>query len=162
MTSSPDHAVPTDRIERSIAIAAPVERVWSIVSEPGWWINEGTLRPHRIVDAGDGVVVVHDQTHGAFRIRTERLDPPRYAAFRWLGREDEKGAGTLTEFWVEDADGGVTLRVVESGLENVPESEREAYLRDNAHGWETELTAAQTAAQPATQAASQTAGQQEP
>jgi hypothetical protein len=39
----------------------------------------------------------------------------------------------------------VTLRVVESGLENVPEGEREAYLRDNTQGWETELAAARTA-----------------
>ena len=41
----------------------------------------------------------------------------------------------------------MTLRVVESGLENVPESEREAYLRDNTQGWETELAAARTTAQ---------------
>ena len=41
----------------------------------------------------------------------------------------------------------MTLRVVESGLENVPESEREAYLRENIQGWETELAAARTAAE---------------
>ena len=150
MATSENDTIGTVRIERSIAIAATPERVWQIVSEPGWWINGGTIRPHRIEDAGDGTSIVHDEEHGAFRIRTERLDPPRYAAFRWLGRADEKGAGTLTEFWVEDAgDGtdGVTLRVVESGLENVPESEREAYLRDNTQGWETELAAARTAAE---------------
>jgi uncharacterized protein YndB with AHSA1/START domain len=137
----------TDRIERSITIAATPERVWQIVSEPGWWINGGTIRPHRIEDAGDGTSIVHDEEHGAFHIRTERLDPPRYAAFRWLGRADEKGAGTLTEFWVEEAAEGVTLRVIESGLENVPESERAEYLRANTQGWETELGAARTAAQ---------------
>jgi uncharacterized protein YndB with AHSA1/START domain len=151
MATSENDTVGTVRIERSIAIAATPERVWQIVSEPGWWINDGTIRPHRIEDAGDGTSIVHDEEHGAFRIRTERLDPPRCAAFRWLGRADEKGAGTLTEFWVEDADEGVgdvadvTLRVVESGLENVPEGEREAYLRDNTQGWETELAAARTA-----------------
>ena len=137
----------TDRIERSITIAATPERVWQIVSEPGWWINGGTIRPHRIEDAGDGTSIVHDEEHGAFHIRTERLDPPRYAAFRWLGRADEKGAGTLTEFWVEEAAEGVTLRVIESGLENVPQSERSEYLRDNTQGWETELGAARTAAE---------------
>ena len=137
----------TDRIERSITIAATPERVWQIVSEPGWWINGGTIRPHRIEDAGDGTSIVHDEEHGAFQIRTERLDPPRYAAFRWLGRADEKGAGTLTEFWVEEAAEGVTLRVIESGLENVPESERAEYLRANTQGWETELGAARTAAE---------------
>ena len=137
----------TDRIERSITIAATPERVWQIVSEPGWWINGGTIRPHRIEDAGNGTSIVHDEEHGAFHIRTERLDPPRYAAFRWLGRADEKGAGTLTEFWVEEAAEGVTLRVIESGLENVPQSERSEYLRDNTKGWETELGAARTAAE---------------
>ena len=156
MGTSENDTVDTVRIERSIAIAATPERVWQIVSEPGWWINGGTLRPHRIEDAGDGTSIVHDEEHGAFRIRTERLDPPRYAAFRWLGRADEKGAGTLTEFWVEDAApsggsgagaDGVILRVVESGLENVSDGEREAYLRDNTQGWETELAAARTAAE---------------
>ena len=143
----PNETIGTDRIERSITIGATPERVWEIVSEPGWWINGGTLRPHRIEDVGDATSVVHDDEHGAFRIRTERLDPPRYAAFRWIGREDAKGAGTLTEFWVEETADGVTLRVVESGLENVPENEREAYLRDNSQGWETELAAARTAAE---------------
>ena len=136
-----------DRIERSVAIAATPERVWAIVSEPGWWINEGTIRPHRIEDQGDGVVVVHDPTHGASRLRVERLDPPRYAAFRWLGREGEAGAGTLAEFWVEEAAAGVTLRVVESGLDTIPEDERATYLRENTSGWETELAAARTAAE---------------
>ena len=147
MDATANETIGTDRIERSVTIGATPERVWQIVSEPGWWINGGTLRPHRIEDAGDGTSVVHDEEHGAFRIRTERLDPPRYAAFRWIGREDEKGAGTLTEFWVEDAADGVTLRVVESGLENVPESERVEYLRDNTQGWETELAAARTTAE---------------
>ena len=103
MATSENDTIGTVRIERSIVIAATPERVWQIVSEPGWWINGGTIRPHRIEDAGDATSIVHDEEHGAFRIRTERLDPPRYAAFRWLGRADEKGAGTLTEFWVEDA-----------------------------------------------------------
>ncbi|MEP6651130.1 MAG: SRPBCC domain-containing protein [Lapillicoccus sp.] len=147
MTTSEGQAVTTDRIERSIAIAATPERVWGIVSEPGWWINDGTIRPHRIDDAGDGLFIVHDEEHGAFRIRTEQLDPPRYAAFRWIGREDEKGAGTLTEFWLEASEDGVTLRVVESGLDNVPEDRREDYLRENSEGWEMELAAARDVAE---------------
>jgi uncharacterized protein YndB with AHSA1/START domain len=146
MTISQNETMTSDRIERSITIAANQQRVWQIVSEPGWWINEGTVRPHRIDDNDDGTVTVHDETHGAWRIRVERLDEPKYAAFRWLGREDDEGAGTLTEFWLDEVDGGVSLRVVESGLDTIPEAGREAYVRDNTQGWETELAAARDAA----------------
>jgi uncharacterized protein YndB with AHSA1/START domain len=147
MTPSSNDTTTAIRIERSIVIEATPERVWQIVSEPGWWINEGAVRPHRIVDNDDGSVTVHDETHGAWRLRVERLDRPRYAAFRWLGREDEQGAGTLTEFWLDEAVDGVTLRVVESGLETIPAERREAYLRENTHGWEQELAAARDAAE---------------
>lgn len=141
----------SDRIERSIRINATADRVWRIVSEPGWWINNGELAAHRIDDKADGTVVVHDPTHGAWQIGVERLEPPRYAAFRWLGREDDdgpvEGANTLTEFWIEDDADGVTLRVVESGFDAIPVAEREAYLRRNTSGWEKELAAARTAAE---------------
>src|SRR4051812_29191477 len=94
----------TDRIERSIQIAADAARVWQLVSEPGWWINDGRITEHRIESDGD-VATVHDPAHGAFPIRTLQLDPPRYAAFRWLaaggtGRAVETQS-TLIEFWVE-------------------------------------------------------------
>lgn len=138
-----------DRIERSIEIAASAERVWPIVCEPGWWINDGTIVAHRISDGDDGTVIVHDDTHGAFRLRVEKLDAPHYAAFRWIGREDqaaERGSGTLTEFWLEETTGGVVLRVVESGLDQIAVEQREAYLKDNTEGWETELAAARTSA----------------
>jgi uncharacterized protein YndB with AHSA1/START domain len=141
----------SDRIERSIRINATADRVWRIVSEPGWWINNGELAAHRIDDKADGTVVVHDPTHGAWQIGVERLEPPRYAAFRWLGREGDdglvEGANTLTEFWIEDDADGVTLRVVESGFDAIPMAEREAYLRRNTSGWEKELAAARTAAE---------------
>ncbi|MGI9002113.1 MAG: hypothetical protein ACR2GH_10630 [Pseudonocardia sp.] len=30
-----------DRIEREILINTPLDRVWDLVSEPGWWIGDG-------------------------------------------------------------------------------------------------------------------------
>jgi uncharacterized protein YndB with AHSA1/START domain len=143
--------VTQDSIERQITIDAPAERVWALVSQPGWWINNGVIVDHEIERVGDDLDVIHDPDHGEFPIRTERLDPPRYAAFRWLAdREDRTGSGpsTLTEFWIEDRAGaeGVTLRVLESGFSTLGASdeERRKHLDENTEGWEQELAAART------------------
>jgi len=135
-----------DRIERTIEINADRERVWGLISEPGWWINEGTIHEHRIEQDGD-ISVVHDAKHGAFRIRTVQLDRPDYAAFRWLSQDEtaESEEFTLVEFWIRDAPGGgVTVRVVESGFDalNVSEPERRTKIEENTEGWEIELGAA--------------------
>jgi len=137
-----------DRIERQIEIDAPAERVWELVSQPGWWINDGAIVDHKVERVGD-VHVVHDPVHGEFPIRTEQLDPPRYAAFRWMAdRDDRSGAGpfTLTEFWIDDQEGGtgVTLRVAESGFSTLDLSAeaRRKQIDENSEGWEMELAAA--------------------
>ena len=108
-----------DRIERHIDIDADAERVWGLVSRPGWWINEGEILSNQAVEQrGDDHLVSH-AVYGDFRIRTELLDPPRYAAFRWLPQESDdvpSDATTLVEFRIEDRAGGVRLSVVESGF----------------------------------------------
>ena len=136
----------TDSIERQIDIDAPAQRVWELVSEPGWYINDGEVVEHRIERDGD-VDIVHDPVHGAFRFRTVDLDPPRYAAFRWLSDQpgpDDGEAGTLVEFWVDERPAGVTLRVVESGFASLggTDEDRRRRVAENTEGWETELAAA--------------------
>ncbi len=44
-----------DRIEREIAIEATAERVWQLVSEPGWYVNDSVITDHRIDRDGDSV-----------------------------------------------------------------------------------------------------------
>ena len=39
--------------ERQIDIDATAERVWALVSTPGWWINDGTIVEHLIERRGD-------------------------------------------------------------------------------------------------------------
>ncbi len=139
-----------DAIERSIDIDATAERVWELISEPGWYINDGEIRPHRVERAGEDLAIVHDEVHGPFPIRTLTLDPPRYAAFRWeAGHGSSDGASlgptTLVEFWVsERASGGVTLRVVESGFASFGDDDaaRRTAFDENSAGWEAELDAA--------------------
>ncbi len=153
-----DTTIVPDAIERSIDIDAPAERVWELISEPGWYINDGEIRQHRIERVSDDLVVVHDEKHGPFPVRTVRLDAPRYAAFRWeaghgSGAEAAGDASTmlisttLIEFWViERAAGGVTLRVVESGFSTLGEdgAARRVAFEENSEGWDAELGAAKS------------------
>lgn len=134
-------------IERSVDIDASAETVWRLVSEPGWWVNDGVLSEHRVEPGPDGVSVVHDPVHGEFRITTVGLEEPKYAAFRWHPTAPGDPS-TLTELWIEPHQGGgVTLRVVESDFEALTGDARHAFLRDNAEGWEIELGLAKQASE---------------
>ncbi|GAA12656.1 hypothetical protein [Gordonia alkanivorans] len=135
-----------DRVEREIAIEATAERVWQLVSEPGWYINDSVITEHRIDRDGD-LSTVHDPVHGAFVFRTVKLDEPRYAAFRWLAdASDPDSESTLVEFWIADSESGVILKVVESGFASLSgsEAERRARFDGNAEGWKLELELART------------------
>lgn len=140
----------TDRIERSITIHASMTRVWALVSEPGWWINDGVIRAHRIEPDGE-LHIVHDDEHGPFAIRIERLDPPRYAAFRWVvghrAAMPVAGASTLVEFFLDDTPDGVVLRVIESGFGELTGDPDQvaSNIEENREGWEMELAAARDA-----------------
>jgi uncharacterized protein YndB with AHSA1/START domain len=132
-----------DRIERSIDIDATAETVWQLVTRPGWWINEGDVDPDpEVRREGDLDVVVHPK-FGEFRLRTLEQDEPRYIAYHWVDNVAPE-AGTTVEFWIEDRDGGVTLRVLESGFGNLKKDRAaiDNQIKENTHGWEAELAAA--------------------
>lgn len=128
-----------DQVERQVDIDAPAERVWELISRPGWFVNDGEIVDHEIEDLGEGMYLVRDPAHGEFRIETVELAPFGYAAFRWLGAHGEDQS-TLVEFWIEDRQSGVTLTVVESGFASLGATEVER-RRQYALGWEAELVA---------------------
>lgn len=138
---------PLDRIDRSIEIDASAERVWDLVTRPGWWINEGTVDADPDVRVDGSVTVVTHPTYGEFRLETVESRPPSYVAYRWLDDDSDAadGAlGTLVEFQIEPRDGGVTLSVAESGFSRLGKS-RDAWLKHregNVSGWKEELNAA--------------------
>ncbi|MBE2318954.1 SRPBCC domain-containing protein [Solirubrobacter sp. CPCC 204708] len=124
-------------IERDIFIAAPVERVWQIVTEPehmaNWFGDAGASR------AGDTITVSWAE-HGDGELRIVREDAPHAFAFRWDA--NDAGIGdTLVEFTLATEGDGTRVKVVESGWGELNTSpERQAELRDgNASGWKHEL-----------------------
>lgn len=130
---------PLDRIDRSIEIDAPAERVWALVTRPGWWINEGSVDPDPAVRVEGAITVLTHPTYGEFRLETVESRPPTYVAYRWL--DGDADAGTLVEFHIAPRDGGVTLSVAESGFSSLGKP-REQWLKHregNVEGWTKEL-----------------------
>ncbi|MFX4272697.1 ATPase [Propionibacteriaceae bacterium Y1685] len=132
-----------DRIERSITIKATPSAVWELVSEPGWWINEGRLTEHEIKQV-DGRTVVVDPALGEFPLIVEQERAPEYVAFRWAPWDEKQAAeeGTLVEFFVTDnGDGTVGVRVVESGWSglSLPPEQLSDNHAENEGGWELEM-----------------------
>jgi uncharacterized protein YndB with AHSA1/START domain len=132
--------VSTDRIERDTLIAASMERVWSLVAEPGWWAAEEANLTGAVAKEGETVVVKHAQ-HGEFPVRVEKMEPPRYVAYRWVsafpGEELREDNSTLVEFTLTQEGDGTRLHVVESGFAALPtpEDNRRNVVKDHTNGW---------------------------
>lgn len=136
-----------DRIERDTLIAAPLERVWSLVAEPGFWVSEeasiwGDEAGLAGVVAREGaLMVVKNPNLGEVAVRVEKVEPPTYVAYRWSsafpGEELRENNSTLVEFTLSTEGGKTRLRVVESGFAALAGSEelREETIRFNTGGW---------------------------
>ena len=140
-----------DRIEREIVIDAPLERVWSLVSEPGWWIGDGDRSGQRRWKEGD-LDIIEDPRHGRFPLQTVAIEPSRYVSFRWVlepaNDGEPKPTTTLVEFWVGERDGGTVVRVVESGFATLPNAEDA--VKGNTEGWIFQMNVLKTDAERVT------------
>jgi uncharacterized protein YndB with AHSA1/START domain len=135
------------QIERETVIAAPVERVWALLTEAEhvgrWFCDDGAeidLRP-------GGTMVLRWAEHGTGVARIVDVDRPHRFAYRWAairehwGEEPDDRNSTLVEFTLTSEAGGTRLRVVESGfaeLEGTDEQRRTAF-EGNTEGWEVQL-----------------------
>ena len=135
-----------DRIEREILIDAPIERVWALVSEPGWWVGDGDPSHRSVTQEGD-LVVVDYPPYGRFPVLPISSDAPRYVSYRRgedPGQQLVEGTSTLVEFFLTEQGGGTLLRVVESGFTSLyPSADaRATAVEDNVGGWEMQLDVA--------------------
>lgn len=140
MAATEESLMNTDRIERETLIEASLERVWSLVAEPGFWVaDEGSLAG-TVAREGESVVARNSE-YGEFPVRVEKVDPPTYLAYRWAsafpGQELSEDNSTLVEFTLSREGDRTLLRVVESGFSALAGSEelRSKALEDNTGGW---------------------------
>ncbi|MCX0245553.1 SRPBCC domain-containing protein [Streptomyces drozdowiczii] len=135
-----------DRIESETLIAAPLERVWSLVAQPGFWVADKASLPGTVAEEG-ALMTARNAEHGDFPVRVEKVEPPTYLAYRWTsafpGEELREDNSTLVEFTLTPEGGQTRLRVVESGFAALAASEelRGQNLKDHAGGWPLELDA---------------------
>jgi uncharacterized protein YndB with AHSA1/START domain len=133
-------SVVPDRVEREILIDAPLDVVWSVVTEPehvSRWFSESAtmdLRP-------GGEVILFWEAHGSEYWRVEEVDPPHFVSFRWRRAELQEDNSTLVEFSLIEEGEGTRLRVVESGFGELHGSDEENAKDAEEHrrGWELEL-----------------------
>lgn len=134
----------SDRIEQEISIAAPIERVWAVITEPEhvshWFSPEA---PAEIDLRPGGIMRLDHGQYGVFPMRIVSVDRPRYLAYRWAaafpGEVADERNSTLVEFTLdEDGPGRTTLTLVESGFTaaSVPaDRSADAGYDSKAAGW---------------------------
>ena len=139
-----------DEIDLEVLVRAAVDDAWSLVGEPGWFVNEGQLVDHRVDWSADmGSATVTDPDHGTFTFAVDAWDPPRHAAYRApvpQQGDDER----RVKFWLKPEGDRVRIRVIESGFSamHVPDEEKAAQYEQNHKTWTQQLRLAKEHLEP--------------
>jgi uncharacterized protein YndB with AHSA1/START domain len=151
----------TDRIEKSVLLKAPIDRVWSAISDSaafGKWfgitfdgpfVEGSTVRGVITATTVDEEVAKQQAPHAGTPSEWQivAIEPRRRFAYRWHPFAVEAGVDysaeptTLVEFNLEETADGVLLRITESGFDAIPAQRRTAAYEANSGGWakQTEL-----------------------
>ncbi len=145
----------TDRIEKTILLRAPRERVWRALTDAkefGSWfgmrfeapfapgaVMRGTIVP---TTADAEVAKLQKEFEGvAFELTIDRIEPERHFSFRWhpyaVDRSVDYSAEPTTRvvFEVEEVPNGTRLTVSESGFDRIPLARRAKAFAANEQGW---------------------------
>lgn len=131
-------------VRRTIRIAAPVEKVWSAITEPAQisrWFGRATFEGSGVGARG----TLGWDDHGEIPVRIEEVDMHRMISYRWsnddamgrLPKEVDDEHSTVFTFTLEPTPDGTRLTVVESGFENT--SDPAENLESHRGGWDAEL-----------------------
>ena len=139
-----------DRIEKSVLLRAPRERVWRALADAeafGKWFGvklAGSFAPGARLR---GQVTHQGYEHLPFEITIEQMEPERLLSWRWHPYAIDPKADysteptTLVEFELKEVAGATLLTVVESGFEGIPAHRRGDAYRGNEQGWTIQMKA---------------------
>lgn len=134
----------TDRIEKTIVIAAPPERVWRALTdheEFGAWFRVALDGPFVPGGMSTGRITYPGYEHLEWQARVETMDAPSLFVFTWPPAAVEADKDYSDEPWIrvefrlEPEGEGTRLTVVESGFDRLPPDRRDQALRSNEGGW---------------------------
>ena len=148
-----------DRIEKTILLHAPLERVWRAVSDAtqfGTWFGvafdgpftagaelTGRITPTKVDPDVAKLQKPYEDKPFAFSV--DSIEPMHRIAFRWHPYAVEPGIDysaeptTLIIFELKEVEGGTRLTITESGFDRIPLERRAKAFEANDGGWSKQL-----------------------
>ena len=129
-----------DRIERSMDLAHPPDKVWAALTTAeglgAWFGDKATIDPR---PGGAGRMTFASGL--SVDMRVERVEEPRVFGFTWRIPDlpDDDPRRTYVEFTLEPVPSGTRLQVVETGFAQLPDDSRRTDYDSHAEGWAREL-----------------------
>jgi uncharacterized protein YndB with AHSA1/START domain len=130
-----------DRIERTLQLNHPPERVWQALTTAeglGTWFGNKAEVDLRV---GGQATLAWDSGDTA-TLTIERVEPPRVFGYSWpvSGLPEGDPRRTYVEFTLEPTSAGTTLTMVETGFWQLPDAaEHQQAYSGNTDGWTHEL-----------------------
>lgn len=142
-----DTPASTDRIERSVLIRAPRERVWQALANAesfgNWFGADLKGLDFKPGQRTRGRITTKGFDHLFFDIVVERIEPQDLFSYRWHPYPIDPAVDynveepTLVTFTLKDApDASTLLTVVEAGFDKLPQHRWTDAFRMNSRGWE--------------------------
>ena len=133
-----------DRVEKRIALKAPVARVWRALTdyrEFGEWFLVKIDGPFVPGEISRGHITHPGYEHLQWEAVVKAMEPERLFSFTWhpyaIDPKVDYSAEpqTLVEFRLEKTASGTLLVVTESGFDKIPAGRRAEAFRMNENGW---------------------------
>ena len=146
-----------DRIEKSIALKASIDRVWRALTDAtefGTWFRvtlEGPFVPGQV---SRGRITYSGYEHITWEAKVVTMERPRLFSFTWHPYAIDPDVDysqeppTLVEFRLEPISTGTRLVVTESGFDALPSERQPIALRMNDGGWAQQIKNIQAHVEP--------------
>jgi len=138
----------TDRIEKTIELKAPLERVWRALTdheEFGKWFRFKLDGPFAAGEVSTGHITYPGYEHLPWRATVQKIEPQRLFSYTWHPYavdpqvDYSKEKPTLVEFRLEPTANGTRLTITETGFDGLPPQRMPEAMRMNDGGWTMQL-----------------------